>query len=52
VSSLDRFVREFSMERLGFFSEKLMDGMAKSGWSQKTTAVRLGMFVRVCMFER
>jgi transcriptional regulator with XRE-family HTH domain len=34
------------MERLGFFSEKLMDGMAQSGWSQKTTAVRLG-----CSYE-
>ena len=30
------------MERLGFFSEKLMDSMAKSGLSQKATAVRLG----------
>jgi ParB-like chromosome segregation protein Spo0J len=35
-----------SMERLGFFAEKLMDGMAKFGWSQKTTAVRLG-----CSYE-
>jgi hypothetical protein len=34
------------MERLGFFSEKLMNGMAKSGWSQKTTAVRPG-----CSYE-
>jgi hypothetical protein len=35
-----------SMEKLGFFSEKLMDAMAKSGWSQKMTAVRLG-----CSYE-
>jgi hypothetical protein len=34
------------METLGFFSEKLMDGMAKSGLSQKMTAVRLG-----CSYE-
>jgi hypothetical protein len=34
------------MERLGFFSEKLMDGMAKSGSPQKTTAVRPG-----CSYE-
>ncbi len=34
------------MERLGFFSEKLMDGMARSGLSQKMTAVRLG-----CSYE-
>src|SRR5258707_90658 len=34
------------MERLGFFSEKLMDGMAKSGLSRKMTAVRIG-----CSYE-
>jgi len=35
-----------SMDKLGFFCEKLMDGMAKSGLSQKMTAVRLG-----CSYE-
>jgi ribosome-binding protein aMBF1 (putative translation factor) len=34
------------MDKLGFFCEKLMDGMAKSGLSQKMTAVRLG-----CSYE-
>jgi hypothetical protein len=34
------------VEGLGFFSEKLMDGMAKSRLSQKMTAVRLG-----CSYE-
>ncbi len=34
------------MERLGFFSEKLTDSLAKSGLSQKMTAVRLG-----CSYE-
>ena len=34
--------RRFSDGFLGFFSEKLMDRVAKSGLSQKMTAVRLG----------
>lgn len=34
------------MEKLGFFSERLLDSMSKSRLSQKTTAVRLG-----CSYE-